>query len=105
MRPQLEPAHQVGLRVGQHPLQAERQGVGATPLRGGRGPAGFELGERLVERAAPERAVREQHRRVLARRHDPLARPPLHGREPVLDRKLRGGGGKFNVAQSRWSLR
>ena len=70
MRGQHGAVHQVGLVLGQHPLESQRERVVAPPSHGGLGAAGVELGQRGVQRGAAGGALGESRSR----------RPPLRAR-------------------------
>ena len=104
---------ELGLLLGEHPLEAQQQRVLAPP--GGRGvrAALGQLGERRVERAAARRARRERDGALLAGVDERLARELLRARDVGIAGKGHSGhwcgiGHRGSVRQerrSRWQRR
>jgi hypothetical protein len=63
---------EVGLLLGQQPLEAEDQRIVAAPLHRGLAAARVDLRQRGVERGAPRRAARQRDGGVLAVEHQGL---------------------------------
>ena len=81
---------QVGLLLGEQPLQAEQQRVLAPPVDRGMLAAGLDLGHRSVERAPAGRALGQRHARVLALEQERFTRELFYAFE-VHARNWRGG--------------
>jgi hypothetical protein len=75
MAPELRPRLQVRWVLAQHALEPEHERVPDLPVGRGRGVAGLDLRERVVERAAPGRPRREHGLGILVRVQERLAGP------------------------------